>query len=246
MTNALALRRSEYEEIWESVADWLDEMSRIDHRDHRLVNELEMNIETMSYEIHQMDLDITASDLTPTLLVASHRLGLRFQDMHKMLERKWVAEPVKQSSERALRGIHEHFLGTIPAAKERRVVFETARIMHDTHLHSYLQAHRIDPENRWGRSPAGRSIPVVAVEGTLWAHDLYRHLAEATLKGNLLREHYHAPAGKTWAEEGHYVGRPIHEPNRDVIDTALRLWTPEDPGTTYERLENAVDAAIRL
>jgi adenosyl cobinamide kinase/adenosyl cobinamide phosphate guanylyltransferase len=246
VTNALALRRPEYEEIWESVVDWLDEMFRTDHRDHRLVNELEMNIESMSYEIHQMDMGITTSDLTPTVLVASHRLGLRFRDMYKMLDRKWAAEPVKRSSERALRGIHEHFLGTIPSAKERHAVFETARIMHDTHLYSYLQAHRIDREDRWGRSPTGRSVPIVAVEGALWVHDLYRHLADPTLKGRRLRAHYHAPVGKTWADEGHYVGRPIHEPTRDVIDTALRLWTPDDHGTTYERLESAVDAAIRL
>ena len=246
MTTTPAVRRSEHEHTWDAVADWLDRMFAVNHHNHRAVDNFEGEIEMMSYEIQQLDQEINPGELTPTERLASHRLTLRFRDMHDVLHRKWASPAVRASAERALRGIHERFLGPVPSAKQRHVIFSVSHVFHDTHLRSYIQSHRLEREPRWYRPPVGRSGLLTVVEGPQWVHDIYRHLVGTTLRGAALRAHYPTPRGHTWGQEGHFVSPPIEYPGPDVIETALRLWEPDDHDSPYSKFENAVEAAILL
>jgi hypothetical protein len=243
MTALLVSPWLELESTWDAITNWLDKVAATSHRNHRQLLKLEEHISMMETDLSEIERDMWPKDLTPSQHVSSFRLALRCRDIDAMMVRKWSSGAVQNSSLRALRGIHEEFLGPIPNERCEVVVFSISRALQNEDLCGYIEAHRLERDGHWcRREDAICSVTVTVVESPLWVHDIYRHLARDTVNGARLREHYAPGTGHSWARHGHFVGRPAPAPDDVTVRDAFTLWTPETEGSSYWDFADAIEA----
>ena len=238
------------EQTFDAMTAWLDKVFASNVRSHRELLELEQALETLDQEVFDIDHHLPA-ELPPTQAVAAMRLGLRLRDTDDVMYRLWTCADVRRSSLLAMRGIHERYLGPIPGSRERHVVYEIDRMFRNVDLAGYVQAYRLEQSSRWSGS-SRRPVTVVAVESPLWVHDVYRNLLGGSLRGSALRARYMrdtdtTSTGADWTKEspeGHLLGQPARRPEQELLDTALRLWEPEEERSPYRDFAAAVEAAV--
>jgi len=237
------------ETFWGSVTVWLDEVFSACHTSHRLLDSIDDALDSLERELTDLDVALYR-DLTPAEEVASHRLSLRYRDLQDVMYAKWTSAPIRRSTLRALRGIHESYLGPITEARHTEVLFEVSRFFVNRDLDSYVTAHRVENDQRRVHGRDGeRRLTLAVVDGPLWVHDVYRHLLGESHNGRRLRSRYvRGTSGRGYGERpsAHLLGAAVTRPTDDVIDAALRLWTPEEENSPYHRFAAAVDAARLL
>jgi hypothetical protein len=242
------------EQTFDAMTAWLDKIFASNVRSHRELLELEHSLELLEQEVCDIDRYLPA-ELPPTQAVAAMRLGLRFSDTDNVMYRLWTSAAVRRSSLLAMRGIHERYLGPVPSSREQLVVYEIDRMFRNADLSGYVQAHRLEQSSRWtGKWSTTRSVSLVVVEGPLWVHDIYRNLLGESLRGSALRARYmrdteSGSAGNDWMKERpeeHLLGQPSRRPEPELLDTALRLWEPEEERSPFRDFSAAVEAALLI
>jgi len=233
----------QFENFWAAMTAWLDDIYHTMPGSHRILLDREYGIELMLDELCESDRDLHRA-LTPSEEVVAHRLGLRIDDTEARMHAAWTRPEVRRSSLAALRGIHERYLGSIAPSRENLVVFEVTQSLRNADFRGYVEAHRLEQPSRWARHPHGSMNNVRAVQGPLWVHDLYANLAGTGLRGESLRARYRD--GREREDFRILVGKPAPKPRAEVLETALRLWTPDETGAPYEELHAAVEAAALL
>lgn len=231
------------ENFWAAMADWLDDIYHSMPDSHRVLLDCEYGIEMLLDELYESDRSLCRA-LTPSEEVVAHRLSLRINDTEARMHAAWTRPAVRRSSLAALRGIHERYLGSITPSRENLVVFEVTQSLRNADFCGYVEAHRLEQPSRWTRHRNGAPDNVRAVDGPLWVHDLYANLAGNGLRGENLRAKYR---DRHQHEDFRIlVGKPAPKPCAEVLETALRLWTPDETGAPYEELHAAVEAAALL
>jgi len=152
----------------------------------------------------------------------------------------------QRSTLRALKRIHRRHLGPIPSCGDL-VIFETSLGYEYDDITGYQQAWRIEASQRWvpHASYARFAVPVV-VEGPRWVHTVFERLTDANPHGQELRWLYGDSGHRLRGISDNYTGEAIAPSGIDVVDTALCLWTPEDPESPYQRFAGAYRAAAKL
>lgn len=251
MPSLIHVYDTEIERFCDSATEWLDEVYGERETDHRKLLSLEENLETLLEEIYDLDRSVSR-DFTPCENVAAHRLNLRLEARDERLYDLWTQQRTRHTSRRALRGIHERYLGTVTGDREATVVFEVTRVLRNRDFCGYVEAHRVEQEARVAERTDGRFDSVRVVEGPLWVHDLFANLAGDGPRGKNLRSHYlPAETDDSWSVRARpspaiLVGKPCTPPSADVLETALRLWTPEENRAPYARFHEAFKAARLL
>lgn len=249
MTALIPYQDTDLEYFWDGITEWLDKLFAATHTNHRILLDIENQLESLEQELTAMDYTIAVT-LSPSQLISSTRLGLRFRDLETVMVNKWTSEAVRGSSLRALQGIHERYLGPIRDARRCEVVFEISRNFRNQDFGGYIEAHRREARARWvskAQDVFGCSMTVV--DAPLWVHDLYRHLTGDSLRGAELRRRYVQSSSSEWNKENagrHFVGEPIECPSTEALEAALTLWEPEDERSPYQKLAGAVEAALLL
>lgn len=235
--------------FWDSVATWLDAIFATTYTSHRRLDEVTMHLDHVEQELMEFDRAVQV-ELTPSQQVSVHRLSLRYRDLDSVLDTKWSSTGVRRSTLRALRGIHERYLGPLPAGRQDEVLFEVNRHFTNVDLDAYVTSHRIDLRSRVTYRTGGNTrLDMSVVRGPIWVHDVYRHLTGTGIRGERLRARYACGAnGRPWREPAkhHFLGEPVEMPTDDVIDAALNLWTPEEERSPYCRFAEAARAAALL
>lgn len=249
MTSLVRSSDLEITQILEAITSWLDGVFATRHTSHRKLLALEDDLRMVDEELTDLDrYHQGAFDATET--IAAHQLHLRYQDLDGIMYAKWRSPAIRRSSLLALRGIHERYVGTIPAGREHTVIFEIDRGFRNQDFGGFIEAHRLESESRWVHGELlGPSLSLNVVEGPAWVHDLYRHLIGTSLRGSRLRERYVQQDANDWRREhveGHFLGDAVAKPDPDTLDAALRLWVPDVPDSPYVRLSAAVEAAKLL
>jgi len=228
---------------------WLDGNYQDMPRSHRALLQLEEHIEIALDELFESDRMLQRS-LTPSEEVTAHRLGLRINDKEVRMHRAWTHPLVRRSSLMALRGIHERYLGPIPASRERPVLFEVTQRLHNPDFSGYVEAHRLEFNARRLHLSTGYQDSIRAVKGPLWVHDLYANLTDDGLRGEKLRTQYLYRYAERYQFRQTmvppFVGKASTEPGSDTLEAALLLWVPDEPGAPYSELRSAVEAATLL
>lgn len=236
----------QFENFWTALTDWLDDTYHTMPDSHRVLLDREHGIEMMLDELCESDRALHRA-LTPSEEVVAHRLGLRIDDTEARMHAAWTRPEVRRSSLAALRGIHERYLGSIAPSRENLVVFEVTQSLRNADFRGYVEAHRLEQPSRRAGHRNGFMSNVRAVQGPLWVHDLYANLAGTGLRGANLRARY-VDRQDPEVHDGFriLVGKPTPKPRAEVLETALRLWTPDETGAPYEELHAAVEAAALL
>jgi len=255
MTALLHRYDIEPETFWDAVTTLLDDFFATDYTSHRKLDETAMYLDIVEQELMDFDRSLPRpsggpAHLTPSQLVSAHKLSLRYADLYSALDAKWSSQAVRRSTLRALQGIHEAYLGSLTETRRGDVLFEVSRHFVNRDLDSYVNAHRVDHQTRIARRGAdNRRLDLTVVAGPIWVHDVYRHLLGSSLRGERLRKRYVGGNGADpyrESTERHFLGEPVEKPTDDDVDTALKLWTPEEERSPYCRFAAAVHAATLL
>ncbi len=240
----------EIEQIFDSMTQWLDGVFATAHRHHRLLSEIVDYVD--GFEDELMDLDRSVrGELTPSAIVASHRLGLRCRDLHTVIENAWRSTSIRRTSLRALQGIHERYLGPIQSGRDHTVLFEISRLINNRDLDAYVESWRIERTTNWSHvGQRGYLTTLAVVEGPLWVHDVYRHLGGESPQGDGIRGRY-MRGGPALDRNGEvpsrdFVGVAIAKPDKDTVHAALVLWDPFTDDSPYTRFAAAIAAAELL
>lgn len=246
MTTLVKADLLDMETGWDNITEWLDHTASTTHHTHRQVLELEDQLEALQEELYDWDRSINWNELSASEQVALFRLNLRLRDLHTMLARKWSSPLVRSSALRAVRGIHETFLGTIADERNEQVIFTVSRATWTHDLVGYIEAFRLERSGHWC-TPAGSThgITMTAAEGPRWVHDLYRHMLDGGNEGERLRAHYRCDSATNLSRHGHALGRAVLRPTDEQLEAALTLWTPDNAGP-FQDLADATDAARLL
>jgi len=251
MTALLPYANFDLEQTWDSMTAWLDTTFAHAYTSHRRLTEIDDYLEMLDQELMEFDRSIPY-ELTPAQLVAAERLGLRLRDIEQVMYAKWRSPLIRRSTLLALRGIHSRYLGPVAANREHDVIFEISSTFHNRDFCGFVQAHRLEMHARWTNSPLfSRRYAVSPVEGPLWVHDLFRHLLGESLRGTSLRNRYIIAADSDggqadWYKErigSHFLGETAPKPEGDILETALKLWDPNEERSPYMSLAAAVQAA---
>lgn len=250
MSQLIPQERLDLEQIWDSMTEWLDRIFATEHRHHRSFSDLVDMVDGFENELTDLDRYVR-HELTPSEIVSSHRLGLRCRDLHTVVENGWQSALIRRTSLRALQGIHERYLGPIQPERDHTVLFEISRLVNNRDLDAYVEAWRIERTTRWGQiGLRGYLSTLAVVEGPLWVHDVYRHLAGEAPQGHALRERYLRGRASLNRNEKvpplDFVGVAVKKPDEDSVHAALVLWDPFSEDSPYARFAAAASTAELL
>lgn len=233
-----------FEETCDGISNWLDDIFAGQHT-HRQLERIAQYVDMLDNELYELDSSL-GDNPTPSQLVSMHALSLRVNDMRSIIDAKWRSPKAVHTSQRALHGIHERYIGRVPT-QGPDVLFEVSRNMPNVDFDGYIEAHRIEYEGRWcshqtQARPYGYSMTVISAPR--WVHNMYSLLAGEHPRGAALRSKY---LPENWPRANEMVvGRAVQRPDSDTVMAALTLWEPETAGSTYCRFENALHAARLL
>lgn len=236
-TNALATSR-ELQEVWEHATAWLDTVIFGDHPNHLRMLALDSDIEMLLRELDEYNMS-TGIDPTPTPaeMVAIDALSLRYRDIRSVMARKWENPRVRESSLRALQGIHERFLGPIADNRRVRVVYAVSRNAWSDNFLGFVEAHRLERNGFFLYDYRNLGRSVTAVQAPLWTWDVADAMTmnpSVPRPGNeAVHDHYLRHRPLEGDPRRAWVGEPV-EPGAVPTDDILALWDPKNDSSVFK------------
>lgn len=250
MTTLILARDTEAQQIWESITKWLDTIYAAKHHSHRDLYRLEGDLEMLSQELYELDRDLMNVAPSPAETVALHAMHLRYRDIEATMVRKWSSDAVRSTALRAMRGIHERFLGPIASTKETPVVYAVSRMSSLPDVSGFIEAYRIERNGIFVRRDDRMvSCSTTAVHAPLWTWDVLDALAGTPHKPRpgdaAMRAHYNGRNGYREDDYSFWVETPVSVDIDDVTEL-LTLWDPADEESPFRGLPETAEALGRL
>lgn len=245
MTALVSFASRDAELFFTAVTSWMDEVFATDYRSHRRLARTDEDMESAFEEVHRYYLD-SSDMLDPATQVAQFALMLRCQDAYSVMSQKWQSPAVKASALRALRGIHEHFLGPVPDDRHAPVHFAVSRNCWNWDVIGFIESHRVERDGVFGSigdTPARCGLTVVSAPR--WTWDVLSGLLGDASKEGSIADHYRPNVHATWSDYEFAISAPVRIDASDV-DAVLTLWDPADPGNVFHDLTAAATSAALL